>query len=829
MGSAAVSQRALRVKVNVIRFLNSFLVAFLVLIAAPPAHAASNGLALTPPMGWNSWNHFGCNLNESVIQQTASAMVSSGMQVAGYEYINLDDCWMASSRDANGNLVPDPVKFPSGMPALVGYIHNLGLKIGLYEDAGTATCQGYPGSYGYYQQDANTFASWGIDYIKLDWCNTGGNLNLDPPTQYAQFAQALANSGRPITLSICDWGADTPWVWGPATGNLWRTTGDIGDSWLSMVTNMDANSALAGSAAPGAWNDPDMLEVGNGGMTDAEYQTHFSMWAMMAAPLIAGNDLTNMDSASLATLTNSEVIAVDQDPSGVQGVLLFDNGSGQEAWAKKVSGATVVSLLNESASTSTVTFNWSDIGLDSTQTVPVRDLWAHRDLGTFSNSFSAAVPSHSVVMLKIGAVAMPPVQNIYEADASGNTLSGQAVLLSCDCLDGNSIGYIGNDPANFVTINNVQAPAGGSYEMTVYASVDGTRSFSASVNGGIPVKIDMTGTSFSVPSISGTVVELNAGSNSIQFSNATAWAPNLDHIVLSPRTSAQPGFNISYPTQDLTLAAPGQTGTAMVGLIPVAGFTGTVTTTCSLPPAMTGASCAAPATTLDGLNSASVSVVIATSAATPNAAVRSRAAEVHALAGLKTEEKLASGRPHRFHALLPISGLALCVFVFFPKRARNSTLLMLLSLAVFPASLIGPVACGGNSPLHSESAVCSTVPNPPTSLAAASTTSSAATLSWSPGAIGSNCAITGYSIYQNSRVIATSDAPTYAVTGLAPATTYTFSVAENDSYGPSLPSLGMTMTTGNPGNATLPGTYPVTATTTSGAIVQSTSFNVIVD
>jgi alpha-galactosidase len=369
------------------------------------AYAVNNGLALTPPMGWNSWNRFGCNINQTIIEQEADAMVSSGMKAAGYQYVNIDDCWMTRSRDGNGNLVADPQKFPSGIKAVADYVHSKGLKLGIYNDAGTATCAGYPGFYGHDQQDANTYASWGIDYIKVDWCNT---YNMDPPTRYSQIASALHNTGRAITLSLCNWGVDGPWNWGPSIGNLWRTTGDISDNWNSMMGNFDSNAAHASAAGPGGWNDPDMLEVGNGGMSTTEDQTHFSLWAIAAAPLIAGNDLAHMSSTTQSILTNTDVIAVDQDAAGIQGTLVKDNGFGLQVWAKRLSGSgnVAVVLLNRSGSTTNMTVNWSDIGL-AAGSASVRDLWTHTNQGSFSNSYTTSVPSHGVAMLKISESSGP--------------------------------------------------------------------------------------------------------------------------------------------------------------------------------------------------------------------------------------------------------------------------------------------------------------------------------------------------------------------------------------------------------------------------------------
>jgi alpha-galactosidase len=366
----------------------------------PQAYAAVSSMAPTPPMGWNSWNKFACSVSESIIKQQADAMVTNGMKAAGYQYINIDDCWESKSRDSSGNLVADPTRFPDGIKALATYVHGKGLKIGIYNDAGTATCAGYPGFEGHEQQDANTYASWGIDYIKVDWCNTTG---LDPQTQYTKISNALQASGRSIVLSLCSWGNGSPWLWGASVASLWRTTGDISDNWSSMLSNFDSNAAHASYAKSGGWNDPDMLEVGNGGMSATEDQSHFSLWAISAAPLITGNDLANMSSATASILTNSEVIAVDQDSAGVQGTKVADSGSGQQIWSKRLSGSgnVAVVLLNRGGSTANITVNWSSISLSGSASV--RDLWAHASRGSFTNSYTASVPSHGVVMLKITA------------------------------------------------------------------------------------------------------------------------------------------------------------------------------------------------------------------------------------------------------------------------------------------------------------------------------------------------------------------------------------------------------------------------------------------
>jgi alpha-galactosidase len=371
-------------------------------LLAPPAaaqvHRLDDGLARTPPMGWNSWNKFGCDVSEGLIKQIADAMVSSGMREAGYRYVVIDDCWQVY-RDTSGTIVADPQRFPDGMKALADYVHSKGLLFGLYTDAGTHTCQGRPGTLGHEAQDARTYASWGVDYVKEDWCNTRG---LEADVQYRKFHEALVATGRPIVLSICEWGSNLPWTFGPGTGHLWRTTGDIEDNWTSMLRNADLSSLHQDVAGPGGWNDPDMLEVGNGGMTDAEYRAHFSLWAIMAAPLLAGNDLRSMSAATREILTNREVIAADQDSLGVQGWLAEQATPGLEVWVKPLrDGARAVLLLNRTDAAARIAADWTAVGLDAKARSRVRDLWAHVDRGTFRGSYAATVPSHAVVMVTV--------------------------------------------------------------------------------------------------------------------------------------------------------------------------------------------------------------------------------------------------------------------------------------------------------------------------------------------------------------------------------------------------------------------------------------------
>ena len=373
--------------------------------AASASGATAPGVVLapTPPMGFNTWNKFACDVSEELVRGIADAMVSSGMRDVGYEYVVIDDCWQVD-RGEDGIIVPDPERFPSGMKALADYVHGQGLKFGVYTDAGPMTCQNRPGSLGYEEVDARTYAEWGVDYVKVDWCHAD---SLNAPVQYAKVRDAFRASGRDMVLSICEWGRNRPWEWGEGIGQLWRTTSDIRDSWESLLWITNANQRLWEAAGPGHWNDPDMLEVGNGGMTLDEYRAHFSLWAMMAAPLMAGNDLRTMTEEIRAILTNSEVIAVDQDPLGVQGRVVLDRGYGLQLWTKPLAdGATAVTLFNQRADTLGGYVRWEDVGLEPGP-AQVRDLWAHEDLGVhedtgaYADRLNVRVPPHGVVMLRI--------------------------------------------------------------------------------------------------------------------------------------------------------------------------------------------------------------------------------------------------------------------------------------------------------------------------------------------------------------------------------------------------------------------------------------------
>ena len=372
-------------------------------VATGPARALDNGLARTPQMGWNDWNTFGCSVSDSLIRQMADTLVSNGMAAAGYQYVNIDDCWSTTSRDSSGNLVPDPNKFPNGMKALADYVHSKGLKLGIYGEAGSTTCAGFPGSLGHETQDANTFASWGIDYLKYDDCGDHGGLT--DRQRYTTMRDALAATGRPILFAMCQWGNESVWTWGASVGNSWRTTSDIQANWGSVMNILDSQAALQTYAGPGGWNDPDMLEVGNSGLTDAESRAHFGLWALLNAPLLAGNDLRTMSATTLATLTNADVIAVNQDWGGVAGYRLRDDGD-QEVWIKPMSdGSVAVVLLNRGTSSAAISVTTSALGLASASSYSVRDLWAHTAT-TSTGTISATVPSHAIAMYRVSGTGL---------------------------------------------------------------------------------------------------------------------------------------------------------------------------------------------------------------------------------------------------------------------------------------------------------------------------------------------------------------------------------------------------------------------------------------
>ena len=373
-----------------------------------PVLAQDSTLAATPPMGWNSWNHFAGRVSDADVRAAADALVSSGMRDAGYIYVNIDDTW-EGTRDAQG-VIQTNNKFPD-MKALADYVHSKGLKLGIYSGPGPKTCAGFEASYQHEDQDAKSYAAWGIDYLKYDLCSFRNIMRQQAPhdqekqnammkAAYEKMHKALLATGRPIVYSLCQYGWDDVWKWGPNVGgNLWRTTDDINDTYTRMADIGFSQLGLAKYAAPGHWNDPDMLEVGNGGMTGDEYRTHMSLWAILAAPLLAGNDLSKMTPETLSILTNKEVIAVDQDPLGKQGDRASAVGM-TEIWTKPLSGGAVAAgLFNRDDAEHSVTLHLRDIGFEAG--AKVRDLWKHEDVSATHGSYTVTVTPHGVVMLKV--------------------------------------------------------------------------------------------------------------------------------------------------------------------------------------------------------------------------------------------------------------------------------------------------------------------------------------------------------------------------------------------------------------------------------------------
>ncbi|OIJ94528.1 NPCBM/NEW2 domain-containing protein [Streptomyces monashensis] len=416
----------------------------------------ADGLAPTPPMGFNNWNSTHCraDFNETMVKGIADLFVAKGLKDAGYRYVNLDDCWALPNRDANGRLVPDPARFPNGIKAVADYVHSKGLKLGIYTSAGTKTCNsaGFPGALGHEYSDARQFADWGVDYLKYDNCN---NLGVDARLRYRTMRDALRATGRPIVYSICEWGENKPWEWAADVGHLWRTTGDISDDWGSMVSILKQNLPLAPYAGPGHWNDPDMLEVGNGGMTDTEYRSHFSLWSIMAAPLLIGTDLRKATPATFGILDNKDVIAVDQDPLGRQGTVVSSAGGRWVIVKEMKDGSRAVALFNEAGTAQRIATTASAVGLPAAPAYTVRDLWLHREANT-AGTLAATVPAHGTVLLRVSAdprwATRPPA---VELGLDGSPLLEAATPVT---LTG-TVTDLGRTPARRVSVS-LTGPAG---------------------------------------------------------------------------------------------------------------------------------------------------------------------------------------------------------------------------------------------------------------------------------------------------------------------------------------------------------------------------------
>ncbi|HZM75984.1 MAG TPA: carbohydrate-binding protein [Candidatus Limnocylindrales bacterium] len=531
--------------------------AVVITVAVPvaPALALDNGLARTPPMGFNNWNTTACRstFNESLVLGIIDIFVNQGLRDVGYQYVNLDDCWAVpapNSRDANGNLIPDPTRFPRGIKFLADYAHARGLRLGIYTSAGTKTCNtlGFSGGLDHEQQDAALFASWGIDYLKYDNCN---NQGVDAQLRYTRMRDALAATGRPIVYSITEWGRTGPprvWEWGKEVGNLWRTTGDISDNWTSMIGKAQFNRTLPQWAGPGHWNDPDMLEVGNGGMTATEYRTHFSLWAMMAAPLLIGSDLRNVSADTFTILKNTDVIAIDQDRLGRQGVVIANDGAGHVVYARALAnGDRAVALSNETTTTATMSTNVNAIGLGGSASYTLKDLWS-KATSTTTGTISTSVAGHSTILYR---VSRNGTTRRIEAEA--------ASFSSGTTIDRNWSGYSGT---GFVNTPNA---TGSFVQFTVDAAAAGPATLTFDYGNGStsdrPVSVSVNGASGGTLAFPATGawalwkqqtlnVNLNQGANTIRLTaTGTGGVANLDYLDVTTTG----GGVVHYQAEDATI------------------------------------------------------------------------------------------------------------------------------------------------------------------------------------------------------------------------------------------------------------------------------------
>ncbi|MGW1029016.1 ricin-type beta-trefoil lectin domain protein [Streptomyces sp. NPDC002577] len=503
-------------------------------------------------MGWASWNSFAAKIDYNVIKGQTDALVAAGMPAAGYQYVNIDEGWWQGTRDSAGNITVDTSEWPGGMKAIADYIHSKGLKAGIYTDAGKDGCGYYyptgrpaaagTGSEGHYDQDMLQFSQWGFDYVKVDWCG-GDKEGLDPKTTYQAISDAVtkasATTGRPMTFSMCDWGKQNPWNWGAGMASLWRTNDDIivfgnTPSWTNLLANFDRNVHPSGQHT-GYYNDPDMLMVGMSGFTAAQNRTHMNLWAISGAPLLAGNNLSTMSTETANILKNSEVIAVDQDSRGLQGVKVAEDTSGLQVYSKVLSGTgkRAVLLLNRTSSTQNMTVRWSDLGLTNANAT-VRNLWTQSDQGSFGTSYTTSVPAKDSVLLTVTG-ATEAASTTYEAEDAANTKGGSAANATCSgCSGGTKVGNVGNGAANTLRFNNVAATETGTkvIDIAYTNGSNATRTAVLRVNGQNPTTVAFPKTaSWTTPGTVSVEVSLGKGStNTLTFSNATAWAPDFDAI-----------------------------------------------------------------------------------------------------------------------------------------------------------------------------------------------------------------------------------------------------------------------------------------------------------
>jgi hypothetical protein len=530
----------------------------------------------TPLMGWASWNNFHVDISSLIIQNQADAMVSSGLSTVGFKYINIDDGFF-DGRNADGSLRIDAVKFPTGMKTVADYIHSKGLKVGFYSEAGANTCGSRPtggnqpggigaGLYNHDQQDIDSiFKKWGYDFIKVDYCG-GSDLKLNEETRYTAIKTAIDKTGRTdIKYNVCRWRFPGSWV--TTIADSWRISGDITAAWSSVTSIIDKNAFLAAYASPGHFNDMDMLEVGRG-MTNEEDKSHFSMWCIMSSPLVLGNDLSTMTQQTKDILSNTEVIAVNQDSTGEQAHLVSDDGAGLQVWAKHLNGRRsserAVALLNRSAVSATITVRWKDLNLVGSAVV--RNLWTHTNLGSVDSVFTATVPSHGVVMLKVIG-NKSNLQEVFEAEngwinnfnislnASVVADQGRATV-SSTCSGRAKAGYLGNRADNYLEFRNIYADSTKTYPLTISYISGENRNTTLTVNGKDTLLANLnSGTWTAIASIT-VVVKLNKGNNIIRLSNATGWMPDMDKIYLPLNLVKNTPTGIRQTTESLSRVHP---------------------------------------------------------------------------------------------------------------------------------------------------------------------------------------------------------------------------------------------------------------------------------
>lgn len=499
-------------------------------------------------MGWASWNNFGVNISESIIKGQADAMVSSGLAAAGYKYLNIDDGFF-NGRYSNGALRIDTVKFPNKMKYLADYIHSKGLKTGYYSDAGANTCgsqyNGQTGGiggglYGHDQQDMDTiFNNWGFDFLKVDYC--GGLVQkLDEKKRYTAIRTALNNTGKQnINFNVCRW--QFPGSWVTTVADSWRISTDISMSWTSVTAIIDKNAFLAAYASQGHYNDMDMLEVGRG-MTAEEDKSHFSMWCIMSSPLVLGNDMTRLTQTTNDILTNTEVIAVNQDTTGLQAKIVTDNGSGLQVWAKSLNGKLskerAVVLFNRSTEAASMSVKWKDLNL--TGAASVRDLWLHSDLGTLDSMYTVTVPSHGVVMLKVVGTGTK-LQEVFEAEygwinnfnltSDGEIIPSQGTaLVDAICSGRGKADWLGNRADNYIEFRDVYANSDGNYNLTITYMSGENRTTTLTINGKDTTLTNLNSGGWTTLKSSTFPISLKKGYNIIRLSNSTGWLPDLDKI-----------------------------------------------------------------------------------------------------------------------------------------------------------------------------------------------------------------------------------------------------------------------------------------------------------